>query len=31
MDEILDKIKVSGYDSLSADEKKFLFDMSQEL
>ncbi|MFN4123356.1 MAG: rhomboid family intramembrane serine protease [Flavobacteriales bacterium] len=31
MDDILDKIKASGYDSLSADEKRFLFDMSKEL
>jgi membrane associated rhomboid family serine protease len=31
MDEILDKIKSSGYDSLTKEEKSFLFDMSKEL
>jgi len=30
MDEILDKIKDSGYESLSADERKFLFEFSKE-
>lgn len=29
MDQILDKLKKSGYNSLSADEKKFLFDASK--
>ncbi len=30
IDEILDKIKRSGYDSLSKEEKKALFDKSQQ-
>lgn len=30
LDEILDKINKSGYDSLSAEEKSFLFKISQE-
>ncbi len=30
LDEILDKINKSGYDSLSTDEKTFLFKISQE-
>jgi membrane associated rhomboid family serine protease len=30
IDEILDKIKKSGYESLSKDEKKMLFDQSQK-
>ncbi len=30
VDRILDKIKVSGYDSLSKDEKRILFEASQE-
>jgi len=30
LDEILDKIKRSGYDSLSAEEKEFLFDASKK-
>ena len=31
VDRILDKVKASGYDSLSKEEKKTLFDASQEL
>ncbi len=31
VDRILDKVKVSGYDSLTREEKKTLFDASQEL
>lgn len=31
VDRILDKVKASGYDSLTKDEKKTLFDASQEL
>lgn len=30
MDEILDKIKDSGYESLTAEERKFLFEFSKE-
>lgn len=31
LDEILDKVKISGYSSLSEDEKRRLFDRSQKL
>jgi hypothetical protein len=30
MDEILDKIKAKGYESLSKEEKEFLFKISKD-